>query len=58
MKVVERHRPVSAADVSRYMHGAGVTETKNILDGLVMAGVIEANKNERTVKYSRLIVQP
>jgi hypothetical protein len=57
LKVIERHGPMSAAEVSRYMHGS-VTETKNILDGLVMAGVMEANKNGRTARYSLLIAQP
>lgn len=58
LKVVERHGPMSAAEVSRYMHGAGVTEAKNILDGLVMADVLEMHKNGRTVKYSLPIIQP
>jgi hypothetical protein len=57
LKVVERHGPVSATEVSRYTHGA-VTETKNILDGLVMAGAMEICKTGKTVKYIIPIVQP
>lgn len=57
LKVVERHGPVSATEVSRYIHGIGVTETKTILDGLVMAGAMEIQKNGKTVRYCLPIVQ-
>jgi hypothetical protein len=51
LKVIERHGVLSATEVSRYIHGIGMAETKTILDGLVMAGVLEDDKTGRTVRY-------
>jgi hypothetical protein len=58
LKVIERHGPLSPADVSRYIRGMGVVEIKNILDDLAMAGVLEPHKSGKTTKYALPIVQP
>lgn len=58
LQIIKKHGPATAADAARFVRGLSSGEVSRLLDGMVDAGELQANKTQKGTKRYELSKEP